>query len=36
MAVKDKLTGEFLKALNEIEVVLLALFFIRHSFFEKG
>jgi len=36
MAIKDKLTEEFLKALNEIDVVLLALLFKRHSFFEKG
>ena len=36
MAIKDKLTEEFLKALNEIETVLLAIFFKRHSFFEKG
>lgn len=36
MAIKDKLTEEFLKALNEIEIVLLTLLFKRHSFFEKG
>ncbi len=36
MAIKDKLTEEFLKALNEIEIVLLTIFFKRHSFFEKG
>jgi hypothetical protein len=36
MAIKDKLTEEFLKALNEIEIVLLTLFFKRHSFFKKG
>lgn len=33
---KDKLTEEFSKALNEIEVVLLTLLFKRHSSFEKG
>lgn len=36
MAIKDKLENEFLEALNEIEVVLLTLFFKRYSFFEKG
>lgn len=36
MAVKDKLTEEFLKAINEIEIMLLSLLFKRHSFFEKG
>lgn len=33
---KNKLATEFLKALNEIEIVLLTFFFKRHSFFEKG
>ncbi len=32
----QKLTEEFLKALNEMEVVLLSLLFKRHSLFEKG
>lgn len=36
MAIKDKLTEDFLKALNEIEIVLLTLLFKRHSFLEKG
>jgi len=36
MAIKDKLTEELLKALKEIEIVLLILHFKRHSFFEKG
>jgi hypothetical protein len=36
MAVKDKLTEEFLEALNRIEIVLLSLLFKKHSFFEKG
>lgn len=36
MAIKDKLTTELLKALNEIEVVLLTLLFKRHSLFENG
>lgn len=33
---RDKLATEFLKALIEIETVLLTLLFKRHSFFEKG
>ena len=33
---KDKLTEEFLKALDELEIVLFALLFKRYSFFEKG
>lgn len=36
MAIKDKLTEEFLQALKEAEVVLLRLLFKKHSFFEKG
>ena len=36
MAIKDKLTEEFLKALNESEVMLFILFFKKYSFFEKG
>ena len=36
MAVNDKLTEEFFKALNEIEITLLSLLLKRHSFFEKG
>lgn len=36
MVKKIKLTEEFLKALDEIEIMLLALFFKRHYFFEKG
>jgi hypothetical protein len=36
MAVKSKLTEEFLEALNEIEINFLSLLFKRHSFFEKG
>jgi hypothetical protein len=36
MAIRDKLTEEFLTALNEIEVLLQSLLFNRHSFFEKG
>ncbi len=36
MAIKDKLTEEFLKGINEIEIVLISLLFKRHSFFEKG
>lgn len=36
MAKINNLTEDFLEALNEIEIVLLALFFKRHSFFEKG
>lgn len=36
MAKSDKLTEEFLKALSEIEIVLLPLLFQKHSFFEKG
>lgn len=33
---RSKLATEFLKALNEIDIVLLALLFKRHSFVEKG
>jgi hypothetical protein len=36
MAIKDKLTEEFLKALDEIETVLLVLLFKRNSSLEKG
>ena len=36
MAKIDKLTAQFLKALNEIEIVLITLLFKRHSFIEKG
>jgi hypothetical protein len=36
MAKINNLTEEFLEAINEIEIVLLALLFKRHSFFEKG
>jgi hypothetical protein len=36
MAIKDNLTEEFLKALNEIESPLQTILFKRHSFFEKG
>jgi hypothetical protein len=36
MAIKDKLTEEFIEAINKIEFVLIALLFKRHSFFEKG
>jgi len=36
MAIKDKITDEFLKALYEIEIVLFTLHFTLHSFFEKG
>lgn len=36
MAKINNLTDDFLEALNEIEIVLLTLFFKRHSFFEKG
>ncbi len=36
MAIKDKLNEEFLEAVNDIEVVLHALLFKRHSFSEKG
>lgn len=36
MAIKNKLTEDFLKTLNEIEIVFLTLLFKRHSFFEKG
>lgn len=33
---KNKLETEFLKALDEIEMVLSSILFKRHSFFEKG
>lgn len=36
MAKVNNLTDEFLKALDEIEIGLLVLFFKKHSFFEKG
>jgi hypothetical protein len=36
MAIKDNLGEEFLKALNDINLVLITLGFKRHSFFEKG
>jgi uncharacterized short protein YbdD (DUF466 family) len=36
MAKINNLTEEFLKALDEIEIMLLALFFKKHSFLEKG
>ena len=36
MAVKDKLTEEFLEALKEIESTLFMLSFVKHSFQEKG
>lgn len=36
MAIKDKLTEEFLQALRDLEVMLLELLFKKHSFFEKG
>ncbi|MCX6263256.1 MAG: hypothetical protein NTZ47_01770 [Bacteroidetes bacterium] len=36
MAKINSLTEDFLEAINEIEIILLALFFKRHSFFEKG
>ena len=36
MAIKDKLTEEFLIALDDIEIVLDSLFFKKYSFFEKG
>jgi hypothetical protein len=36
MAIKDKLTEEFLIAIHDIEIVLLSLLFKKHSFFEKG
>lgn len=36
MAKINNLTEDFLKAITEVEIVLLALFFKRHSFFEKG
>ena len=32
----NNLTEDFLEAINDIEIVLLALLFKRHSFFEKG
>ncbi len=36
MAKINNLTDDFLDALNEIEIVLLTLFFKRHSYCEKG
>ena len=36
MAKINNLTAEFIEAINEVEIVLLALFFKRYSFFEKG
>lgn len=36
MAKINNVTEDFLEAINEIGIVLLALFFKRHSFFEKG
>jgi len=36
MAKINNLTKDFIEAINEIEIMLLALFFKRHSFFEKG
>lgn len=36
MAVKDKLTEEFLEALKEAESILLTLSFVKHSFQEKS
>ena len=36
MVIKGKLTEDFLKALNEIEIALQALLFKRHSVLEKG
>jgi len=36
MVIKGKLTEDFLKALNEIEIALQVLRFKRHSFLEKG
>ena len=36
MAVKDKLTEDFLKALKEVESVLLLISFVKHSLQEKG
>jgi hypothetical protein len=36
MAKINNLTEDFLEAINEIEIVLLALLFKRHSFFDKG
>lgn len=36
MAKINNLKNDFLKALDEIELMLLVLFFKRHSFFEKG
>ena len=36
MAIKDKLTEEFLQALKEVEGVLSKMLFMKHSFFEKG
>jgi hypothetical protein len=36
MAVKDKLTQDFLKALEEVERVLSLISFVKHSFQEKG
>ena len=36
MILKDNLTEDFLRALKEIEAILLMMKFKRHSFFENG
>lgn len=36
MAVKDKLTEEFLQALKEVEGIFSIMSFIKHSFVERG
>ena len=36
MAIKDKLTDEFLQAINEMDVLLPSLLFKKNSFLEKG